>query len=87
MRPIDADALLERYGEPCHSFRDVIEDMPTLDVAPTVHGEWIINDIVVDNNGRTMPDWPMCSKCRQKSDLEWDYCPRCGAKMDGDNDE
>lgn len=41
MRPIDADALLERYGEPCHSFSDVIEDMPTIDLAP----KWIsVND-------------------------------------------
>lgn len=34
MRPIDADALMEKYGEPCHSFADVIENMPTLDLAP-----------------------------------------------------
>lgn len=31
MRLIDAEALIERYGEPCHSFADVIEDMPTID--------------------------------------------------------
>ena len=35
--PIDADALMEKYGEPCHSFADVIEAMPTLDLAP----KWI----------------------------------------------
>lgn len=36
MRLIDADALMERYGEPCHSFLDVIEDMPTIDAVPVV---------------------------------------------------
>lgn len=36
MRLIDADALMERYGEPCHSFLDVIEDMPTVDAVPVV---------------------------------------------------
>lgn len=36
MRLIDADALIERYGEPCHSFLDVVEDMPTIDAVPVV---------------------------------------------------
>ena len=36
MRLIDADALMERYGESCHSFADVIEDMPTIDAVPVV---------------------------------------------------
>ena len=39
MRPIDADALMEKYGEPCHSFADVIENMPTLDYVP--RQQWI----------------------------------------------
>lgn len=37
MRLIDADALIERYGEPCHSFLDVIKDMPTIDAVRVVH--------------------------------------------------
>lgn len=34
MRLIDADALMERYGEPCHSFADVIYSMPTIESEP-----------------------------------------------------
>lgn len=28
---ISRKALIERYGEPCHSFLDVIETMPAID--------------------------------------------------------
>ena len=38
---ISRKALLERYGEPCHSFRDVIETMPAIDAEPVRHGRWI----------------------------------------------
>ena len=36
MRLIDADALMARYGEPCHSFADIIEDMPTIDAVQVI---------------------------------------------------
>lgn len=29
-RMIDANVLIERYGEPCHSFLDIIESTPTI---------------------------------------------------------
>lgn len=62
--------------------RDVVRAAPGIDAEPVRHGEWIINNVIIDNNGRTAPDWPLCSKCRKKVDLEWDFCPHCGAKMD-----
>lgn len=62
---------------------DRIAALPALDMHPVVYGQWIINNIVIDNNGRTMPDWPECSNCGRKSDLEYNFCPSCGARMDG----
>ncbi len=51
MRAIDADALMEKYGEPCHSFADVIEDMPTLDLAP----KWIsVEDRLPPDKGKSI---------------------------------
>ena len=80
MRPIDADALMERYGEPCHSFADVIEAMPTLDYAPVKRGEWV-----------TKPDGYIpadihCSECGKKYNffVNPNYCPNCGALMKED---
>lgn len=64
---------------------ELAEDAPAVDAAPVRRGEWLIENIVIDNNGRTMPGWPRCSECKKQSDLEYDYCPNCGAKMmDGD---
>ena len=76
MRLIDADALMKKYGEPCHSFADVIEDMPTIEAEPVRHGRWIydINNLYG------------CSRCFGREVISPKkpkaYCPNCGAKMD-----
>lgn len=73
---------------------DVIRFAPSADVAPVVHGHW------EDINGNPVPwservaHCPAysahCSECRQwlvASDeymVLGNYCPNCGAKMDGD---
>ena len=57
-----------------------ILNAPAADVAQVRHGrwEWDTEDIY------------RCSNCAEKSHVkevmghpEWDYCPNCGAKMDG----
>lgn len=64
---------------------DIIEDAPAADVAPVVHAEW-----VVCGDGDNVP-W-MCSHCGKTTAHKYkvmygEYCPNCGAKMDGgDND-
>ena len=60
-------------------------DLPSADVSTVRHGqwEWDTEDIY------------RCSNCAEKSHVkevmghpDWDYCPSCGAKMDGgDSDE
>lgn len=61
---------------------EMFDEVPAADVAPVVHGVW---DVMGGTKTRRI-----CSKCK------WDvpeygkfysYCPNCGAKMDGgDND-
>lgn len=46
------------------------------DVAPVRHGRW-------EEYGKTW--W--CSECGFETGLRWDYCPDCGARMDGGNNE
>lgn len=59
---------------------------PAADVAPVVHGEWI---------GNKGGFWEMatCSICDSMCDEEYpcvgmapNFCPNCGAKMDGGNE-
>lgn len=59
-----------------------IEDAPTIEAVPVVHGRWIDNDIDPEA-------WNFCSVCGEQAIDLFDYCPNCGAHMggeQGDND-
>jgi hypothetical protein len=61
-----------------------ISDVPAADVAPVRHAEW-----VVCGDGDNVP-W-MCSHCGKTTAHKYKviygkYCPHCGAKMDGGNE-
>ncbi len=96
---IDADMLMERFrivaqsgGAVVYHVSDIcaaIEDAATeetVDAVEVVHGRWVkkTEDYVY---------YYACSECGEpvlKSqwghDFFSDYCPNCGAKMDGGND-
>lgn len=58
---------------------DVI-DAPAADVAPVVHGRWERQELAP-------PSYLFCSECGfPKKRGTWNFCPNCGAKMDGDSD-
>ena len=67
-------------------FKKAIKKMPKgiiADVAPVRHGQWKTNS--------DRPDTLICSICKCGFDM-WkhdphNYCPNCGAKMDGGEDE
>lgn len=50
------------------------------DWKPVVHGRWM------PFHSRTAGDMQYCSVCKIGFDAKTDYCPRCGAKMDGGAD-
>lgn len=66
-----------------------LRDVPAADVAPVVHGRW-------DDSGRyTFPSGNAAVRCTNcgcaltESEYHlnnWNYCPVCGAKMDGGTD-
>lgn len=63
----------------------LLDNIPAADVAPVVHGHFV-HDGPRFANG---VDWWHCSNCgRLASGVEtrFDYCPWCGARMDGDSD-
>jgi DNA-directed RNA polymerase subunit RPC12/RpoP len=98
MRPIDADALLTvpnvnwvyQYDETGEYIKykaipvETIEKAPTLDLAPVVHGEWVFTETFADIT------FYKCSICSNDigvdpffDDKVSNFCPNCGAKMDG----
>lgn len=64
-----------------HRIAKAINSIPAADVAPVVHGQWLDNE-----------DYMFCSICGIQwyycdNDTEtFNYCPNCGAKMDGGAD-
>lgn len=95
MRLIDADDLKKTWykehniepGEMGAMFVGNNEVPTFIDRARTIepvrHGRWI-----EDNphcNGLA-PNWN-CSMCGGDGDNDYNYCPNCGAKMDGDADD
>lgn len=98
MRLIDADALMKRaqwfeeylegqevafkYIDP-----DDIEDAPTIDAEEVVHGRWDDSGRYQFPNGRKAIRCNMCGCALHENEyhlLNWNYCPVCGAKMDGE---
>ena len=49
------------------------------DVAPVKHGRWEQKPF----NGTHI--W-RCSKCETIGSQQWNYCPKCGARMDDERD-
>ena len=93
MRIIDADALMNAhiecpehisffdFGEMVELFLQTVDEQPTIDAVPVVHGEWILSHEDVDGSPFT---GERCSICDWwKSMGVYNYCPNCGAKMDG----
>ncbi len=67
---------------------DEIEDAPTLDMKQVVHAHWI-HDHDVEHYGIRDGAYWQCSSCgRILKDSNWfSYCPICGARMDGKDNE
>lgn len=72
-------------------FAEYLYELPAADVAPVVHGRWISWEKA--GNYVPSPDRHECSVCHDAAqvlvngfELLSDYCPNCGAKMDGGAD-
>ena len=81
--PIRKDHYDKKNGSEIYVFgvEDVLEYaeyLPTADVVEVRHGVWGFDGI----------GWT-CSECDEYnlSDAKTDYCPNCGAKMDGERRE
>lgn len=96
MRLIDLDILMhdlcnrndfettmsEIYGKAL----EVSRDQPLVDAEPVRHGHWLTWEGRFPGRKVTRKNnlGVFCSACDGHSDIEYDYCPSCGAKMDGE---
>lgn len=63
-----------------------IDDAPTVDAVPVRHAHWIRHEYADIVDGYLVPEFE-CSECHSWKKDDSDYCPDCGAKMDGENGE
>ena len=64
--------------------RSIVYRTPTADVAPVVHGRWIEKEKYTFG---IMYDCSLCENRILDNGHPWNYCPNCGAKMDGGVDD
>lgn len=71
------------------AYNDLAEDfysIPAADVAPVVHGRWDDSGRYTFPGGSTAVRCTNCGCALTESEYHlnnWNYCPVCGAKMDG----
>jgi len=90
-RLIDTDAAYAVLTDYYHhstetqhaALKEALGRVETVDAVPVRHGHWIYH-----------PDWQAdgecgyeCSECGMGSDVDYQFCMRCGALMDGKDGE
>ena len=82
---IEREALVERLKkEECDcEWLWTILDIPAADVLPVKHGHW------VKEKSDVLIHWhcSVCENCYYLEEPNANYCPNCGAKMDGGEGE
>lgn len=79
-------SLVCQSPEPCYKLLAAFLEAKPVDVAPVVHGRWIR---IYESGEPAIEQHQIgvcCSKCIEMPKdkfTESDFCPKCGAKMDG----
>ena len=93
-RLIDANSLCESFEKAAYKC-EYIDDMvfhldyildeitgaDEVDAIPVVHGRWVMKETMIKS---PFAKNAYCSVCLEETSYAHNYCPNCGAKMDGD---
>ena len=64
-------------------FRSFLVKQPKVDAVEVVHGRWVEHKSAEIYRNRIISNYE-CSECNDWLRDKTNYCPNCGAKMDGD---
>lgn len=84
---IDREMLLKELNHfAFNEYNVVVNDLicrqPVVDVASVVHGRWVTHY----RSGTPVAEEYVSTCCDMWNNRKSDYCPNCGAKMDGGAD-
>ena len=67
---------------------NLIQKQPTADVAEVRHGKWLTWEEQFPDRKPTKKNnlGVFCNNCHSHADNMTDFCPNCGARMDGDEE-
>ena len=65
------------------AIKKVIDEMPTIEAEIVRHGKWIGKPI----GGYSDVKCSACGHVFLENNGKWEYCPNCGARMDGEGAE
>lgn len=94
---IDGSQFANGYNDATITILRALRAIPTADVVEVRHGTWMsayeyalkvgctdehrLEELKADKR------WKFCPFCEQQVKWDFNYCPRCGAKMDGERRE
>jgi len=71
------DGMLDEFDT-----ESILRKVPSEDVQPVRHGKWV----ELEPKGRFARTQYVCSECGAINNKSTNFCPNCGARMDGDTD-
>lgn len=85
LKKLKAKAYNQKYQQGLQDaidgyFPQIIDNAPTADVQPVRHGRWIATN---DENKKRCSECDIIHLIAQYPHGKANYCPNCGAKMDG----
>lgn len=75
--------IAENHHMEHDAFLELVDNAPTVDAVEVVHGRW--EPYAIQPNG--FVGSYRCAACGNASINDSNYCPNCGAKMDGGNED
>lgn len=83
-----AEIVSERHKIPLSDLVDTFAEVPPADVKEVKHGQWntVLDESILEHYNNDV-DIFACSICGIKSKRPTKFCPFCGARMDGGNEE
>ena len=83
---LDKNGPYDYYTDGYDEAVSTVEEFLSADVAPVVHGRWDNSGLYTFPSGSTAVRCTNCGCALTESEYRlnnWNYCPVCGAKMDG----